>query len=202
MIRPSARAGASGRTTGSTRSSVQHELMPRVSLDVGYYRRVFGNFTVTDNLDITPADYTSFCITAPNDPRLGSVSASQVCGLADISQAKAGVAGTPSNQIIRFASEYGGERSQVYDGIDFTVNARPNGRLFLQAGVSTGRTVTKTCSVVDNPQTLRFCEVQEPFLPNYRVSGGYTFPYQIAGERCVPEHWPAAAAVTSRHARR
>ncbi len=159
--------------------SVQHELMPRVSLDVGYYRRVFGNFTVTDNLDITPADYTSFCITAPNDPRLGSVSASQVCGLADISQAKAGVAGTPSNQIIRFASEYGGERSQVYDGIDFTVNARPNGRLFLQAGVSTGRTVTKTCSVVDNPQTLRFCEVQEPFLPNYRVSGGYTFPYQI-----------------------
>src|SRR4029453_12795553 len=130
-------------------------------------------------LDITPADYTSFCITAPNDPRLGSVSASQVCGLADISQAKAGVAGTPSNQIIRFASEYGGERSQVYDGIDFTVNARPNGRLFLQAGVSTGRTVNKTCSVVDNPQTLRFCEVQEPFLPNYRVSGGYTFPYQI-----------------------
>ena len=59
------------------------------------------------------------------------------------------------------------------------MNARPTGRLFLQAGVSTGRTVTKTCSVVDNPQTLRFCEVAEPFLPNYRVSGGYTFPWQL-----------------------
>ena len=127
-------------------ASVQHELMPRVSLEAGYYRRVFGNFTVTDNLDITPADYTTFCVTAPTDPRLGSVSGSQVCGLADISPAKAGVAGTPSNQIIRFASEYPGERSQIYNGVDLTVNARPTGRLFLQAGVSTGRTVTKTCS--------------------------------------------------------
>jgi hypothetical protein len=159
--------------------SVQHELLPRVSVDAGYYRRVFGNFTVTDNLDITPADFTSFCITAPTDARLGSVSGSQVCGLADISAAKAGVAGTPSNQIIRFSSEYAGERSQVYDGVDFTVNARPTGRLFVQAGISTGRTVTKTCSVVDSPQTLRFCEVAEPFLPNYRVSGGYTFPWQL-----------------------
>jgi hypothetical protein len=159
--------------------SMQHELVPRVSLDVGYYRRVYGNFTVTDNLDVTPADYTSFCVNAPTDPRLGTVSGSQVCGLADISAAKAGVASSPSNQIIKFASGYAGERSQVYNGVDITMNARPTGRLFLQAGVSTGRTVTKTCSVVDNPQTLRFCEVQEPYLPNYRVSGGYTFPWQL-----------------------
>ena len=160
--------------------SVQHELLPRVSLDAGYYRRVFGNFTVTDNLDITPADYTTFCITAPTDPRLGSVSGTQVCGLADpVSAAKAAVVANPSNQIIRFASEYPGERSQVYNGVDVTVNARPTGRMFLQAGVSTGRTVTKTCQLVDNPQTLRFCEVEEPFLPNYRVSGGYTFPWQL-----------------------
>ena len=61
--------------------SVQHELLPRVSVDLGYYRRVFGNFTVTDNQDITPADYTPFSITAPTDPRLGSVSGSQVTGL-------------------------------------------------------------------------------------------------------------------------
>ena len=34
--------------------SVQHELIPRVSIDVGYVRRVFHGFTVTDNL----ADWT------------------------------------------------------------------------------------------------------------------------------------------------
>ena len=173
-------------------ASVQHELMPRVSLEAGYYRRVFGNFTVTDNLDITPADYTTFCVTAPTDPRLGSVSGSQVCGLADISPAKAGVAGTPSNQIIRFASEYPGERSQIYNGVDLTVNARPTGRLFLQAGVSTGRTVTKTCQLVDNPQTLRFCEFNEPYMPNYRVSGGYTFPWQVQVSGVFQSVGPAA----------
>jgi hypothetical protein len=159
--------------------SVQHELIPRVSVDGGYYRRVFGNFTVTDNQNITPADYTPFCIMAPTDTRLGSVSGSQVCGLADISAAKAGVAALPSNQIITFASNYAGETSQTYNGVDFNVNARPTGRLFLQAGVSTGRTVTKNCALVDNPQTLRFCAVTPPFLPNYRVSGGYTFPWQL-----------------------
>ena len=157
-------------------ASVQHELLPRVSLEVGYYRRTFGNQTVTDNLDVTPADFDQFCITAPTDARLGSVSGSRMCGLYDIKPAKAGLA---SSQIITFAKNYAGETSQTYDGVDVTVNARPTGRLFLQAGVSTGRTVTKNCALVDNPMSLRFCEFRQPFLGNYRVSGGYTFPWQI-----------------------
>jgi hypothetical protein len=157
-------------------ASVQHELLPRVSLNVGYYRRTFGNQTVTDNLDVTPADFTPFCITAPTDSRLGSVSGSQVCGLYDITPAKAGLA---SNQVITFAKNFPGETSQIYNGVDVTVNARPTGRLFLQAGISTGRTETKNCALVDNPMLLRFCDFKQPYLGNYRVSGGYTFPWQI-----------------------
>ena len=157
-------------------ASVQHELLPRVSIDAGYYRRTFRNQIVTDNLDVTPADFDEFCITAPSDARLGSVSGSRVCGLYDIKPAKAGLA---SNQIITFAKNYSGETSQVYDGVDVNVNARATDRLFLQAGISTGRTVTKNCAEVDSPMTLRFCEFTRPFLGNYRVSGGYTFPWQI-----------------------
>jgi hypothetical protein len=157
-------------------ASVQHELLPRVSLEAGYYRRTYSNFTVTDNLDVTPADFTPFCISAPTDPRLGSISGSQICGLDDISPAKAGLA---SHQLITFASHYPGETSQTYTGVDVNVNARPTGRLFLQAGFSTGRTDTKNCSLVDDPMSLRFCEVKPPFLWNYRVSGGYTFPWQL-----------------------
>ena len=157
-------------------ASVQHELMPRVSLDAAYYRRTFSNQVVTDNLDVTPADFDQFCITAPTDTRLGSVSGTQVCGLYDITPAKAGIA---SNQVIRFAKDYAGETSRVYNGVDVAVNARPTGRLFLQAGISTGRIITKNCADVDNPMSLRFCEVRQPFLGNYRVSGGYTFPWQL-----------------------
>ncbi len=159
--------------------SVQRELLPRVSVDLGYYGRVFRNQTVSDNQDITPADYTPFSITAPTDARLGSVSGSQVTGLYDISAVKAGVAALPSNQIIKFASEFAGEVSQAYNGFDLNVNARPTGRLFLQAGVSAGRTAIKNCALVDNPQTQRFCAVTPPYLSNYRVSGGYTFPWQL-----------------------
>jgi carboxypeptidase family protein len=157
-------------------ASVQHELIARVSLEAGYHRRTFHNQTVTDNLDVTPADYDQFCITAPTNPRLGSVSGSQVCGLYDVKLAKAGVA---SNRLIRFASEYSGETSQAYDGVDLTLNARLTGRLFVQAGFSIGRTVTKNCAEVDSPGTLRFCDVTPPFQGNYRASGGYTFPWQI-----------------------
>src|SRR6185436_20931189 len=132
------------------------------------------------------ADYDQFCFTAPSDSRLGSVSGSQVCGLYDVKPAKAGVA---SNRLIRFASEYEGDTSQVYDGVDLTVNARPTGGLFLQAGFSAGRTVTRNCALVDSPGTIRpvgagagvltQCAVTPPFQGNYRVSGGYTFPWQI-----------------------
>jgi hypothetical protein len=118
-------------------ASVQHELMPRVSLDVAYYRRTFSNQVVTDNLDVTPADFDQFCITAPTDARLGSVSGSRVCGLYDITPVKAGIA---SNQVIRFANEYAGETSRL-QRCRCRQNARPTGRLFLQAGVSTGRTI-------------------------------------------------------------
>jgi hypothetical protein len=157
-------------------ASVQHELLPRVSMEVGYYRRTFGNFTVTDNLDVTPADFDQFCFTAPTDLRLGDVSGSQVCGIYDISREKAGIA---NNQIIRFASNYPGEISQTYDGFDLSMNARPGRGLFLQAGLNVGRTVLTNCALVDDPTALRFCEVNPGFKGAYRVSGAYTFPWNL-----------------------
>ena len=53
--------------------NVQQELMPRVSLEVGYNRRYFhwrGQGTVTDNLLVGSSDYQAWTIKAPVDPRL------------------------------------------------------------------------------------------------------------------------------------
>ena len=50
--------------------SVQHELMPRMSINAAYFRRIYGNFTVTDSVLVGPSDYQSYCVTAPADARL------------------------------------------------------------------------------------------------------------------------------------
>ena len=50
--------------------SVQQQLLPRVSLEVGYLKRWLQNFTATDNLVVAPGDFTPFSITAPSDSRL------------------------------------------------------------------------------------------------------------------------------------
>ena len=65
-------------------TEVQHELPSGVSLNAGYYRNWFGNFLATDNILVTPADYDTYCITAPSDSRLPDGGGYQVCGLADI----------------------------------------------------------------------------------------------------------------------
>ena len=46
-------------------ASIQRELLPRTSVEVGYNRRWFQNFTVTDNRAVGPSDFDSFTIVAP-----------------------------------------------------------------------------------------------------------------------------------------
>jgi hypothetical protein len=50
--------------------SIQQELMPRVALEVGYNRRWWGNFFVTDNRAVGPSDYVPYTVTAPAHPEL------------------------------------------------------------------------------------------------------------------------------------
>ena len=68
--------------------SVQQQLFPRASVEVGYYRRSFTQYftggTVTDNLAISPSDVGTYSARAcPNDPRLPNGGAT-VGGLYDV----------------------------------------------------------------------------------------------------------------------
>jgi hypothetical protein len=51
-------------------ASVQHELYPGVSIDVGYNRRHWGNFFVTYNELIGPGDYDVWTVPVPNHSNL------------------------------------------------------------------------------------------------------------------------------------
>ena len=131
-------------------ASVTQELMSRLSVDATYYRRAQGNFTTTDNLDVAPADFDPYCVTAPRDPRLPDGGGQQICGLYDIVPTKFGVA---TNNIVdpRRASS-ASTQEEVFDGVDVAFSARLGGGVFLNGGVATGRTRFNQCEAfVDNP---------------------------------------------------
>jgi hypothetical protein len=170
-------------------TSVQHQLIPRVGLDVGYFRRIFGNFTVVDNRAVTPADFGRFSIPAPFDPRLPDGGGYIVDGLYNLNPDKVGQV----DNYLTYSSHYG-EQLEHWHGIDLTVNARPRNGVLLQGGLSTGKTTMDNCEVVDDLPEALFgasalgvantnvwqpqdqCHQESPFLTQIKLLGTYTIP--------------------------
>ena len=155
-------------------TSVQRELMPRLGIDIGYFRRWYGNFLTTQNRATTAADYDTFGITAPSDPRLPSGGGYVIDGLYDLTQAKVGQV----DNYQTFADDFG-KRTEHWNGVDVSVNARMQSGLVVQGGVSTGRTSTDDCEVRanngGNPSPL-YCHVDTKFLTHVKLLGAYTLP--------------------------
>jgi hypothetical protein len=122
--------------------TLQREIIPRVSLEVGYTRRWLQNFTVTDNQALTLADYTPYSVVAPLDPRLPGGGGYGVSGLYDIVPAKSGI----TDNYRTYAPNYG-TMYQTYNGIDININARLRNGLQVQAGTNTGERVTDYCDI-------------------------------------------------------
>jgi hypothetical protein len=165
-------------------AQVQHELIPRMSVNAGYFRRWYGNLRVTDNLSITPTDYSRYSVTAPPDTRLPGGGNYTITGLFDPNFLAA------QNNIIALASNYG-KASEVFNGVDLTVNARLPRGIVISGGPSIGRTETNYCFTVDSPQGSGippsqgatsgagqlYCDVKPPFQANVKALGVYPLPW-------------------------
>jgi hypothetical protein len=182
-IRANADGGALWNTRGYNwefSAGVQRELIPRVSLDVSYFRRWFGNFTVTKNTSVTPADFRSFDIVAPVDARLPGGGGYPVTGFVDFNNLTAAKA-TAVNAV-QLTDSLGANQIQHWNGVDVNINARLQNGLLLQGGTSTGRTYNNTCDVVAlAPETLgnnpaSFCQSTEPWLTQVKAVAAYTLP--------------------------
>jgi hypothetical protein len=178
-------------------ATVSHELMSRMAAELSYFRRAQGHFTTTDNLDVTPTDFQPYCVTAPPDPRLPNGGGNQICGLYDIVPAKFGVA---TSNLVTFVDNYG-KQTEVFNGIDFSVNARIRSDLFVTGGFATGNTHFNNCEAfVDNPRTdfgisalvpgagtaatpgtgtvFSYCDFDTSWLTQVKTTGTYTLPWQ------------------------
>ena len=155
-------------------AGVQHELAPRVALDFGYFRRVYGNLIVTDDRAVAPADFDPYSITAPSDGRLPGGGGYVVSGLYDLKPAKFGV---PADLFVTNSSNYGNQISH-WNGVDLTVNARLEQGVLLRGGVSTGHASTDNCEIVatlDNPSPL-YCHSDNAFQTDVKFLASYTVP--------------------------
>jgi hypothetical protein len=154
--------------------SAQQEVLPRLGVEVGYNRRWFQNFLVTDNLLVGPGDYQQWTLTAPRHPDLPGGGGYPIT-LYNITPAAFG-RGAQNYQT--FETNFGPARTWYWHGVDVTANARLRGGVTLQGGTSTGRGVQDRCATVvkiDSPDP-RGCAVTEPWITAIRGTASYSVP--------------------------
>ncbi len=103
-------------------ASIQHELMPRLGVTVGYHRRNFYNLDVTDNMNLSPDEWNPFTIVTPDDGRLPT--AGTPITMYSLNENKRG---TATDNVRTYSSI----NTSVYNGFEFSANAR-----FSQGAVS------------------------------------------------------------------
>ena len=174
-------------------ASVQQQIVPRVSAEFGYSRRSWGNITTwngfnfTDNRALTAADFDTFTMTVPTDSRLPNSGETISFPLI-----KPSAFGRQDNFLTR-ATDYGDVQA-YWQGLELTVNARPNNGLTLQGGFTTGAGTRDNCevtaaqpellTVLGVQQAISSCHVQEPWLWAWRGLVNYTVPkidVQVSG---------------------
>jgi hypothetical protein len=170
-------------------ATLQHEIIPRMSVTVGYTRRWLQNFTVTDNLAVAPSDFTPFSIMAPVDPRLPGGGGYPVSGLYNVSPTMFG----KTSNYVTYASNYG-NISQAYNGVDLVVNARLHSGVQFQGGFSSGERVTDYCAVrallpelAGTFSTGSEVAAFSPVNPYCHVAPGITTRYTGAGTYTIPK---------------
>jgi hypothetical protein len=201
-------------------TSVQHEIVPRVSVDVGYFRRLYGNFLVTDNRAVSAAEYDTFSVVAPADARLPGGGGYTVSGFRTLNPSAFGRA---SSNLTQLASNFG-KQYEHWNGVDVNVNARLSNGITLQGGTGTGRTATDNCEIASlvpeafldvaapgagaaptnvNVANSPYCHVDTRWLTQVKGVASYTVPkidvsfaatYQNIPGPEVAGYWAAPSA--------
>jgi hypothetical protein len=162
---------------------VQQQILPRVSVEVAYNRRAWGNFLVTDNLALGPQDFERATITTPTNAKLPDGGGQPATFLVQ-TPTNFGLA----NNYQTFSDNYG-SRTDYWHGVDFNVTARMASGLIFQGGTNTGRGVRDMCEVIEKlpeiqalppfgaaVQRVDSCAVTEKWLTTARGVVTYTIP--------------------------
>ncbi len=159
--------------------SVQQQIVPRASVEVGYYRRAFTMFTtggtVTDNILVSPNDVGTYFLTAPRDSRLPDGGGYRIGPLYDLNPS---VFGRSSGLIV--PTDKLGDDTRVFNGVDVTFNVRAYRGFTFSGGTSTGKVVNDWCDirakVPENFPSNPYCHQESPFQTSVRGLATYRIP--------------------------
>ena len=162
--------------------SIQQQILPRASIEVGYYRRSFTMFTtggvVTDNLNVSASDYTAFNVTAPIDPRLPGGGGQTVGPLYNLTPE---AFARPQNLLLKSSKDVGDD-TRLFNGVDVTFNVRSVKGVTFTGGTSTGKVTNDWCDIrAALPETNNFalnpyCHTESPFVTSFNGQASYTIP--------------------------
>ena len=176
-------------------AGIQQQLPMRMSIDVGYYRRIWQNFPVVDNVLASASDFQQFTVTVPTDSRFPGGGGNQL-NYYNINPNKIGPTGAVLSQLYNTLSDKYGKEYEHWNGVDVSISGRLQNGLRFQAGTSTGHTVADNCEVIAQvpemltngatnaagtaaagPQLAKeFCHLEEPWLTNFKGLVVYTVP--------------------------
>ena len=157
-----------------TTASVQHEIIPRLSVELSYNRRHWGNFFVDDNLNLGPGDYDVVTINAPQHELLPNGGGYPITFRVPRTSAA-------TRNYYTFADDYG-KRTAMYHSYQVTARARTAWGLVLQGGTTTGRGVRDQCELeaklpeLNATGRVENCHVTEDWLTSLNGLASYTVP--------------------------
>lgn len=172
-------------------AGVQHELVEGISVDVAWFRKVYGNLLAITNEALGQDGYDQYYLTAPTHEGLPGGGGYEVGPLLD-PKPESIAGGFPISNYQTFASEFG-DSFQHWNGVDVNLNARMQNGLSLAGGFSTGRASMNDCDVVSNTgpavsfslgrpaagstaSHLLHCDIKGNFLTNVKAYGAYIIP--------------------------
>ena len=147
-------------------ASVQRQLLPRVSVLAGYYRRNFKNLEKSINTLLTLNDYTPFTTTNPVD--------GQPITVYNLNAAKRGQ--------VNLVDSNSDVNKRYYDGYELSFNARLPKGANLFGGWSSDRIRNISCDTND-PNKLLYCDQTKlhiPFRQDFKMAGHYPLPWGFA----------------------
>jgi hypothetical protein len=149
-----------------TTLGVQHELVPGVQVNAGWFHRTFHNLPRQTNVLQSFNDYTPVNVVSPLD---GSVITAYNVSPAAFTHVK-NVVTTDDSQ------------KEWYNGYEVSFSARLPRGATLFGGTTSERMLWTLCNEQSNPNNLLYCDATKsniPFVTQFKLAGSYPLPYGI-----------------------